>query len=482
MTDTDSLTDERPHRTAAEERARDERGTDTARGEDASDPTVGFDDAPSPPRDDGLPLLGHTVAWFRDGLALGDRLQRRGDVVEYDAVGRQFVAVFDPELVEEVLVTRGDEFQKGEFETEFASLLAPNGLVTVEDDEWRRQRRLLQPAFTPGRIEQFAETMVDDAAALADDWADGSVVPLREALSSYSLSVLARTLLAIDLDAERGAVVREAAEAIAEVTTGVSSLAPEWLPTPATRRYDRAMAGLDDLVAALIAERRETTGEHDDLLATLLDATYPDGSTMDAETVRDQLVTFLFAGHETSSTALTYACWLLAGHPEVRERLDAELTTVLGDRDPTVADLSALQYTEQVVEETLRLYPPVFTLYRQPVADTTLGGYATSADTTIQLATYHIQRDGRWWDAPEEFRPERFDDDDPDRPDYAAFPFGGGPRHCIGMRFATMELKLALTTLARRVRFERVEPIDPSPRVVLDPGETPMRVWRRESA
>lgn len=460
----------------------DERSRPPGNEDEQSSRRRGYQNAPAPPRDDGLPLLGNTVAWFREGLALGDRLRRHGDVVEHDALGRRFLAVFDPHLVEEVLVTRGDEFRKGEFETEFAALLAPNGLVTVEGAEWRRQRRLLQPAFTPARIRSFADAMVEDAAALADGWDDGGVVDVRAELSSYSLAVLARTLLSVDLDAERGAVVRRAAAAIAEATTSVWSFAPEWLPTPAMRRYDRAMADLDELVATLVDERQGASEEHDDLLAALLGATYPDGSTMDEETVRDQLVTFLFAGHETSSTALTYACWLLAGHPEVRDRLDEELATVLDGRDPTFADLPTLQYTEQVVDEALRLYPPIYSLNRQPVADTTLGGYAVSEDTTLQLATYHIQRDDRWWDAPEEFRPERFAVDDPDRPDYAFFPFGGGPRHCIGMRFATMELKLALATLARRVRFERVGDVDPAARVVLDPGEVPMRVRKRESA
>ncbi|MFC4359371.1 cytochrome P450 [Halobium salinum] len=492
MTDADPLADRRSR--APTDREESPAPAAAAIDSERDDPEV----APSPPEHDGLPLLGSTPALLREGLAFGDRLQERGDVVAYDALGERFVAVFDPALVEAVLVSRSDEFRKGEYETEFLSLLAPEGLATVEGERWRRQRRLLQPAFTPARLGTFAETMVDDAATMTDGWADGEVVSLRDDLSSYTLSVLARTLLDVDLDAERGATVREAADSIAGLTTSAWSFAPDWLPTPPERRYRRAMADLDDLVGTLIEERRGAPGdgsEHDDLLTAMLDAAFPDGSTMDESTVRDQLVTFLFAGHETTATALSYACWLLGGHPQVRSRLDEELAGVLDGRDPTLADLPALDYTEAVVREAMRLFPPVYSLYRQPKTDTTLGGYAIPADATLQLATYHVQRDSRWWDAPGEFRPERWlsgdfesgsggdggvsDDGDADRPEYAYFPFGGGPRHCIGMRFATMETKLALATIARRVRFERAGAVEPAPRLVLDPGEVRMRVRTR---
>ena len=433
----------------------------------------------TPPKHEGLPILGSSPALFREGLDFGDRIKAHGDVVAYDALGTQFVAVFDPILVEEILVGRSHAFEKGEYETEFLSFIAPEGLVTVEGSQWRRQRQLLQPVFRPARIRAFAETMVADATVLAENWDDGAVVPLRDEFSTYALSVLTHTLLDVDLDAERGAVVREAVDAISTRTTGVDMFVPEWLPTPSKRRYRRSVAALDDLIATLIAERRTGTDEYDDLLAALLAAEFDDGSTLSASTIRDQLVTFLFAGHETSATALTYACWLLAGHTDVRVQLEEELATVLGDRDPIVADLSDLQYTEQVVMEALRLYPPAYNLFREPTEETTLGEYTISEDRVLHLSTYHIQRDERWWDAPDEFRPARFSEEDPGRPEYAYFPFGGGPRHCIGMRFAMMELKLALATLARRVRFERTCALDPSPRVVLDPGRASVRVRKR---
>ena len=303
-----------------------------------------------------------------------------------------------------------------------------------------------------------------------------------EAFASLTLRILARTLFDVDLGGERGRTVRNFAAALRDYvdSMGVNVFLPEWVPTPSRRRHERATADLDELVATLVAER---DGEGDDLLSTLIGAEFPDGSAMDPETVRDQLVTFLFAGHETTATALTFACWLLAGREDVRKRLDAELDAVLGDRDPTVADLPELVYVDGVVREALRLYPPVYAVYREPRETTSLGGYRIPADATLQLSIYGVHRDERWWDDPEAFRTDRWADSGGtggDRPEYAYCPFGGGPRHCIGMRFAATELTLALATLARRVEFDRVtETLDPEMNVTLDPGEVRLRTRKR---
>ncbi|WP_267640175.1 cytochrome P450 [Haloarchaeobius amylolyticus] len=455
--------------------------------------------ARSPPTLDGLPVLDHTLSLLRGGVEFGDSVAAHGDVVRFDAMGMPFVAVYDPELVQQVLVDRNDEFRKGDYETSLGELVAPRGLAFTEGEQWRRDRQLLQPAFTPRHVQSFADTMVARTASAADDWAAEGTVDLRESASALTLDILVGTLFDIDLDAERGQVVREAMSALADRISGASTMVPEWLPTPAKRRFDRRMAALDEMVEALVRERRagDGPGSRDDLLDTLLAAEYPDGSTMDAEHVRDQLVTFLMAGHETTAVALTYILWLLAGDSTVRDRLDAEIATVCGGSDPTFADLPALEVAEAVVNEALRLYPPVYAIYRQPVADTVLGGYELQEDQTLILGTYQIHRDDRWWDDPERFRPERWLDagggededgedengeaaDAEDRPEYAYFPFGGGPRHCIGMRFARMELQLALVTLARRLDFERVtETVEPSAKVTLDPGTVRLRVRDR---
>ncbi|MFC4552706.1 MULTISPECIES: cytochrome P450 [Halorussus] len=478
-----------------------------ARDQDA-DPAA----ADLPPGPSGLPVVGSTVAASRDGVGFGERLTSYGDVVSYSAFGRDFVAVFDPAVVETVLVSANDAFEKGEFETAFGDLVAPEGVVFAEGERWRRQRTALQSAFTPERIRRYADEMVAHTAATADDWDDGETVELGDAFGALTLRILTRALFDLDLDAERGAVVREAARAVHAVVDqfGLLSFLPAWVPTPTDRRHERAMADLDALVAELVEERREgvarsatepTSGDEprvapdrDDLLSLLVAAADADETGMEPAAIRDQLVTFLFAGHETTATALTYACWLLAGNPDARERLDAELDAVLGDRDPTFADLPDLDYVEGIAREALRLYPPVYSLYRQPKEDIVLGGYRIPADATLQLATYNVQRDDRWWDDPEQFRPERWTGSEApetsrrgergsrERPEYAYFPFGGGPRHCIGMRFAMTELQLALATLARRVEFERVTAeLDLSMGLTLDPGPVEVRVRKKRA-
>lgn len=463
--------------------------------------TADGSDRPLPPEavpgPRGLPLLGNTHSFVRDQLGFLASMPDHGAVASYRAFGRRFVVVSDPELVEAVLVSRADEFWKGEFETEFGELLAPEGVVFTQGDRWRRQRRFLQGVFTPDRIDAYATDMLDETVRLVEGWADGGTVDVRDAFSRLTLRVLTRSLFALELDGPRADVVSRWVAATGDYVDrdllGPRSLLPDWVPGGAEADFERAQADLTDLVETLAAERRAADADGDDLLTLLSTGEYPDGSRPSPAEIRDQLLTFLVAGHETTSTALTYACWLLADDAAVRARLDRELDRVLGGRDPTVADLPDLAVTEAIVREAMRCYPPFPFLDREPHEPTALGGYRVEPGTTIQLNAYGIHRDERWWDDPDAFRPERWLasdgrsadgnptlEADPDRPEYAYFPFGGGPRHCLGMRFAMTELKLALATMARRVRFDRLtESIDPRLRVSLDPGPVEVRVLDR---
>ena len=438
----------------------------------------------TPPRVDGLPVVGSSLSIMRDALSFAETARERGDVVAYEAFGADMAIVFDPNLVEEVLVSRSDEFRKGELDREFGELIAPEGVVFTEGKRWRRQRTVLQSWFTPARIRAYADCMVEETATLAEGWDEGETVEVGEALSTYTLRVLTKTLFDLEFDDdERAMTVRRTTRALSSYASprgfALRTLLPSWLPTPAEPEYERAMADLDDLVSRLVTKRRETDGDGEDLLSLLATAEYPNGTRMDPETVRDQLVTLLVAGHETSATALTFACWCLAGDEAVQERLECELESVCGDRDPTFADLPELEYTEAIVDETLRLYPPLTEVYREALETTVLGDYRIPAGTTLQLSAYGIHRDERWWEAPLAFRPERWLEDR-DRPEYAYFPFGGGPRHCLGMRFATAELKLALATLARRVDLERVtDSLTLSAGLTLDPGPVELQVRKR---
>jgi cytochrome P450 len=444
-----------------------------------TEPT-GEDAAPRPPGEipgpDGLPFVGSTLSVLRDGVGFSERVAEHGDVVSYRLFGREFVAVSDPAAIEAVLVSRNDEFRKGEFETAAGRLVAPSGLAFTEGEQCRRQRTLLQPMFTPDRVRGYASEAVAAVDRLVDGWSDGQRVELTDAFGRLTLDVLARTLFDVELGADRGAVVRRAGDAVQrQLSLGPSMLLPAWLPTPGRRRYERAMADLDDLVGTLVAAADE---DGDDLLSLLATATHPDGSEPTTDEVRDQLVTFLFAGHETTSLALTHAVRALADAPEQRRRLRAELDDRL-DGPPTFADLGDLPYLGAVTDEVLRLYPPVYSVYREPVEPTTLAGYEVTPDHTLQLSTFNVHRDGRWYDEPERFRPGRWLDER-DRPEYAYFPFGGGPRHCIGMRFARMEFRLALATLLRRVRFDVLEDPGLAMQLLLQPdGDVPARVAKR---
>lgn len=305
------------------------------------------------------------------------------------------------------------------------------------------------------------------------------------------LDVLTRSLFDLELDENRAERVRRWVHAMGEYAErealGARSLLPEWVPTGTKRAYDRATADVEALVGDLVADRRRSGADGDDLLTLLATGEYPDGTRPSAGEISDQLMLFLLAGHETTATALTYACWLLAADDETRAALEREIESVCGDRDPRVDDLPQLSVTEAVGREAMRLYPPLPFLQREPREPITLAGYRLEPGTTVQLAAYSVQRDGRWWDDPGSFRPARWLDADgrivddvDDRLEYAYFPFGGGSRHCIGMRFAMTELQLTLATMARRIAFERVtESIDPQFKVSLDPGPVELRVRRR---
>jgi cytochrome P450 len=431
--------------------------------------------------------VGSTVALLRDPWGFMNTAIEYGDVVSYTAFGRQFVAVGDPDVVERVLVAENDAFEKGGFQQAFGELIAPEGVVFTEGERWRRQRQLLQSAFTPREIQSYADEMVTETAALADTWADGDVIELRETTSALALRILTRTLFDLDFDAERGAIVRDAVRALSDYIGNYATLmlVPSWVPTPSKRRYERAMGELDTLVDELVAERRNAAETPTDLLSMLAAAEYPDGEQMSPGEVRDQLVTFLFAGHETTATALTWALSELGRKPAVAERLRREVDDVVDGGYATLSELPELTYTEQVLRETLRRYPPAAAVFREADEDVEVGGYRLPEDMFVVLPQFRVHTDERWWSDPMAFAPSRWagiEDPPGDRPEYSYFPFGGGPRHCIGMRFARMELRLALATIAKRCRIETLsEAIDVEVGSTVHPGgEVRTRVTARE--
>ncbi len=438
-------------------------------GDRSADPqTEGTDGPPedgglpaeTPPGPDGLPVLGNVRSLVDDPRAFYDEMSGYGDVVSYSVPLMDFCTVLHPDLIERVLVTENDHFEKFGFEDLGGDFMS-EGLLLAEGEQWQRQRLAAQEAFTPDRIRTYGDAMGRYADAMVDDWTDGETVQLDRAFSELTLRILSRSLFDLELADDADAVTR-VADAINERgdLDGLSTFVPLWVPTPRNRRFKRAVSAFEPFVDDLIAERRGATGEYDDLLASLMAADDVGGLTH--EELRDSMATFLFAGHETTSLALTYLVLQVAQHDDVRRRLDAEYDAVLDGRRPTVDDLLELEYTDRVVTETLRLYPPAYILFRTATRDVELGGYRIPEGTNVTLPQFFVHTDERWYDDPETFDPDRWTDElEAERPEYAYFPFGGGPRHCIGMRFAMQELKTVVPTVLQRVEFDLVSDPDP---------------------
>ncbi|WP_459192700.1 cytochrome P450 [Halosimplex sp. J119] len=444
-----------------------------------------------PPGPDGIPLAGNTVEFLRDPLAFYDRCRAiDDDVVSYRVAWSDGYMLKNPADVERVLVTDDADFRRASVIRNALGQIADGGLFLMEGEEWQAHRAALQPSFYRERIETYADMMSRFAEERADEWEGRDSVVVNEEMQTLTLEILAKTLLDVDIRGRESAI-RDAAGAISDRfdVGSVSSLLPLWVPTPANRRCRRAVAEFDDAIAAIVDDRRASDGEFDDLLSILLDLDV-EGGGLSEQQIRDHLFTFLFAGHETTALTLAYAVYLLANNPEKQARLHEELDSVLGDGSegsaadgprPTAADLFELEYLDRVVDEALRLYPPAYTVFREPTRDVEIGGYEIPEGSTISMPQWVVQRDERWYDDPDTFRPERWTDDFREGlPEYAYFPFGGGPRHCIGMRFALVEAKLVLATLARRFAFDPVTepPLDLSMQITLQP-ENPIGVGVR---
>lgn len=429
-------------------------------------------DRPLPPGPDGLPVVGSTFNLMRQPIEFLDDVSEYGDVVTYRVAGQRFTALLHPDYIEQVLVSENDRFRRwaGEEWGDTFAGYATEGLLLTEGEQWRRQRLLIQNAFTPTRIESYTAAMVAETERTMEEWEDGETIELKDETSKLTLRILARSLFGLDIEG-RGETVRQAAKALNARANAqnLSAFLPSWLPTPTNRRIHRAMDEMEALLDELIEERRVEAADRDDLLSLLLEAETEDGSTLSEREVRDQLITFLFAGHETTALALTYALYALGHHPEKRQRLQEEVASVTGGDPPALSDLPELSYTERVITETLRLYPPAYAIFREATKTTEIGGYRVPKGSKVTIPQIHVHRDGRFYDDPEAFRPERWTDEfEESLPEYAYFPFGGGPRHCIGMRFAMMELKHVLPTIVSAVSITPVG----SPDLTFDTGIT----------
>ena len=387
---------------------------------------------------------------------------------------------FGPAEIDELLTDRAGDFRKS-FGTRMLIPLLGNGLLTAEGDAWLRHRRLTSGAFHRGRVAEYGRTMAQYAEDDGEARKAGEVIDLHDAMTALTLRIVARTLFDTDVTARIEEVARLGTEIQDFYYLRFASLRfliPTWLPTPGNRRLTQLTRRLDDVVYGIIRERQPGE-DRGDLLSMLLLTRDEHGEGMSERQVRDEVMTLLLAGHETTALALTWAFTLLDRHPEAREALEHELATVIGDRPAAPEDVPALVYTNAVINETLRLYPPAYVTGREAIRDTTIGGRAIPRRHIILVSMYTTHRDPRFFPDPDSFRPERWSDGLERRLPRGAFiPFGMGSRKCVGSSFAMMEATLLLATIARRWRFQllpREVPTHPS--ITLRPGTVmPARV------
>jgi cytochrome P450 len=437
-----------------------------------SDKRYHYPDGPRP-----KPVVGLSLDFSRDPLGFFTGLQRHyGKAATLHLLGKfKMVAFFTPAAVRYFLTENPRNFTSREFNYSLTPLLG-DGLLTIDGDFHRSQRRLVQPAFHKKRIESYAQTMVAHTEEMLADWRRGEQRDFSVAMQELTLRIVAKTLFDVDLTDSSNQLGRAFNDVILYPNQRRLSW-QTWLridsPYTPYGRYIRGRAKLDETIYRIIAERRANKEDTGDVLSMLLASQDEDNETMTDKQIRDETMTFFAAGHETTANALAWTFYLLSENPLKWRLLREELDRVLAGRSPTVDDLPKLVYTDMVIKESMRLFPPAWTIGRQAVDDFEVEGYHLPAGQVVIFPQWVMHRNPDIWgpDA-EKFQPERFDPEHPQEvPQFAYYPFGGGPRMCIGMPFAQMEARLLLATIAQRYypRLVPWHPVVPQPMITLRP-------------
>lgn len=434
--------------------------------------------APGPP---GIPLLGSIPAVKRDRIRfLMDVTREYGDIVRFQMGPKIFHIVNHPDHIKHVLQANHQNYYKGIGLSHAKSLLGA-GLLTSEDEVWLHQRRLIQPVFHHQQIQRFATVMADATMEMLRRWTsyavNGNTLDISDEMTRLTLVILGKTLLSTDIsgdaDAIGTALTVALKQAICRMTAPVNL--PEILPTPGNLRFHKALRTLDKFVYKLIEDRRTGKRGREDLLTMLLFVRDDQaGNGMNDQQLRDEVMTILLAGHETTAVALSWTWYLLSKNLTVQRQVQDELSTVLNGRIPTIQDFPLLKYTKMVIEESMRLYPPVWLIPRKAIEDDEIGGYHITAGSGVLVSPYAIHRHPAFWENAEEFNPERFRDKGAtSQRSYVYFPFGAGPRHCIGSNFAMMEMQLVLSIVAQKyhLRLANNDSIEIEPLLTLRPRD-----------
>jgi cytochrome P450 len=426
----------------------------------------------------GLPLIGNLLAVSTDPLKfLVDNARAHPDLSYIKVMGGGLYQVADPALIEEVLVTHSARFIKDKSLKVEGRRVFGDGLLSSDGDFWLRQRRLAQPAFHRQRIAAYADIMTASTSAALAGWAPGQTRDVHADMMHLTLDVVARTLFSVS-DPAALAEIGECLDAIMDrfnsrgLAALLENVTGRVIDKQLAARYAWATDRLDQIVDAVIAERRRDAHDRGDLLSMFMDARDEDGSGMSDQQLRDECKTMFLAGHETTALSLSWTFWLLAQNPAAQRALQNELARVLNGRTPSMADLPQLSYTEQVIKESMRLMPPAWAIQREAIDDVEIGGYRIPKGSDVVISQYATHRDARFFDEPERFQPERWTPEFAKAlPKYAYFPFGGGARLCIGNQFAMMEAVLMLAMVYQR--FDLVlapnQRIEPQPSITMRP-------------
>jgi cytochrome P450 len=429
----------------------------------------------APPGPKGHLIGDNLREYAKNPLGFLSRCAREyGDIVQLRFVGQTFYLLSHPDLIEYVLVENNRNFTKTRILRRNGRLLG-EGLLTSQGEFWRRQRRLAQPAFHRKRIAAYGEVMAAFADRSFEGWRDGQTIDVHEEMMRLTLEIVAKCLFGADVRAEAKDVGRAMKVALEDFSSQRRLIRiPKSIPTPHNLRFERAARRLDAIVHTIIEERRKSEEDRGDLLSMLVLAEDESSERMTDKQLRDEVMTLFLAGHETTANTLAWTFWLLSLNVAAEAKLAEELERVLGGRTPTVADLPQLPYVERVIKESMRLYPPAWVMGREAVGECEVGGYRMPAGSSALMSQWVVHRDPRYHHSPQRFDPDRWAAGyEKELPRFAYFPFGGGPRQCIGAGFAMTEARLVLAAVAQRFRMELVpgQRVEPYASITLRPKE-----------
>ncbi|QPV63845.1 cytochrome P450 [Halosimplex litoreum] len=446
----------------------------------------------TPPGPKGEPLFGSSRRYAKDPFSFISALEETyDDVVNFDMGPMETYMVTDPTDIERILVSEADSYRKPDFQNDALGDLLGDGLLLSEGETWERQRELANPAFRMSRLMGMADRVTGHAESMVDGWEPGDTVDAEMEMARVTLHVILDLMMGVELSESRVDTVQNQLDPLGRrfEPDPLRFAMPEWVPMPGDEEFESAVAELDSVLDDIVAARRGRAGVEG--VTTVLDApTEGDDPPMDflsvllraqgrgeqsAEMLRDEMMTMLLAGHDTTALTLTYTWFLLSEHPEAERRVQDEVDEVVGDDRPSMDHVREFEYLDWVINEAMRLYPPVFTIFREPTEPVELGGYRVDAGSTLMLPQWGVHRSARYWDDPETFDPERFSPERrEDRPRFAFFPFGGGPRHCIGKHLSLLEAKLIVATVVSEYEldFQGETPLELMPSLTMHPRQT----------